>query len=252
MGKPSQIQIVSEEQFIEKEPVTLVCSTQGWIRAMKGHDLNPNDFKHKEGDENRFVIPCQTTDKIVIFASNGRSYTLGADKLPSGRGFGEPVRLMIDMPAHDDIISIYIYNEKDRYLIAGDDGRGFVVKAPDTMAQTKNGKIILNVDEGHSAVVTWKIKPTDDHVAVVGSNRKLLVFPLADVPEMGRGKGVALQKYNGGKLSDAITFNMKEGMPFTEGRSTARTHNMKLWSAARASQGKTPPEGFRSDNKFKV
>ena len=251
MGKPSQITVVNEEDFIEKEPVTLVCSTQGWIRAMKGHDLNANDFKHKEGDENRFVIPMQTTDKVLIFASNGRSYVLGADKLPSGRGFGEPVRLMIDMPPTDDIIAINIYNEADKYLIAAADGRGFVVKAGDCMAQTKNGKIILNVDDGVQATVVRKVEAKDDHVAVVGTNRKLVVFPLSEVPEMSKGKGVALQKYKGGKLSDVITFNMKEGMPFTEGRNNAKTANGKLWLAARASQGKMPPDGFRRDNKFK-
>lgn len=250
IGKPSQIQVVNEEDLIEKEPVTLVCSTQGWIRAMKGHDLNPNDFKHKDNDENRFVIPMQTTDKVLIFASNGRSYTLGADKLPSGRGFGEPIRLMIDMPPTDDIVAMYIYNENDRYLIAGEDGRGFIVKGADTIAQTKNGKIILNVDDGVKSIIARPINAKDDHVAVIGSNRKLVVFPLSEVPEMGRGKGVALQKYKGGKLADAITFVMKDGMPYTEGRNTAKTANGKLWLAARASQGKLPPDGFRRDNKF--
>jgi topoisomerase-4 subunit A len=252
IGKPSQITVVSEEDFIEKEPITLVCSTQGWIRAMKGHDLNPNDFKHKDGDENRFVIPCQTTDKILIFATNGRSYTLGADKLPSGRGFGEPVRLMIDVPAGDDFIAMFIYNEADRYLIAGSDGRGFIVKAVDCMAQTKNGKVVLNVDEGVAATVVRPVKAGDDHVAVIGTNRKLVVFPLSEVPELAKGKGVALQKYKGGKLADAITFVMKDGMPYIEGRNTLKTANGKLWLAARASQGKLPPDGFRRDNKFNV
>jgi topoisomerase-4 subunit A len=252
MGKPSQIQVVSEEQFIEKEPITLVCSQQGWIRAMKGHDLNPSDFKHKEGDENRFVIPCQTTDKIVVFASNGRSYVLGADKLPSGRGYGEPIRLMIDIPPTDDVVAMFIYNEADRYLIAGSDGRGFIVKAPDTLAQTKNGKVILNTGDGVAATVVRPVAAKDDHVAVIGTNRKLLVFPLSEVPELAKGKGVALQKYKGGKLSDAITFELKAGMPFTEGRNNAKTANGKLWLAARASQGKLPPDGFRRDNKFSV
>jgi len=250
MGKPSQITVVNEEDFIEKEPVTLALSTQGWIRAMKGHDLNPVDFKHKEGDENRFVIPMQTTDKILMFASNGRSYVLGADKLPSGRGYGEPVRLMIDMPPQDDIIAIFVYNEADKYMIASADGRGFIVKAADCMAQTKNGKIILNVDDGVQATIVRKVEPNHDHVAVIGTNRKLVVFPMSEVPEMARGKGVALQKYKGGKLADAITFNMKEGMPYTEGRNNQKTANGKLWLAARASQGKLPPDGFRRDNKF--
>ncbi|NBX67303.1 MAG: DNA topoisomerase IV subunit A [Proteobacteria bacterium] len=252
IGKPSQITVVSAEEFIEKEPVTVVCSAQGWIRAMKGHGLDTTTFKYKDGDEERFIMQCQTTDKIVVFASNGRSYTLGADKLPSGRGFGEPVRLMIEMPPQDDVLGMYVYNENDRYLMAGADGRGFVVKAPDCIAQTKNGRIILNVDEGGKAAVVQPIGAKHDHVAVMGTNRKLVVFALSEVPEMGRGKGVTLQKYHGGSLADAITFAMAEGMPFSDGRGSKKTANGKLWLAARASQGKLPPEGFRRDNRFKV
>jgi len=252
MGKPSQITVVSAEEFIEKEPVTIVCSAQGWIRAMKGHGLNPDDFKYKDGDESRFVMQCQTTDKLLVFASNGRSYTLGADKLPSGRGFGEPVRLMVDLPAADDVLSMYIYNENDRYLVAGTDGRGFIVKAADCIAQTKNGKIILNVEEGSKANIVLPIAANHTHMATIGSNRKLVVFPLAEVPEMTRGKGVTLQKYKGATLVDAVTFAMAEGLPFIDGRGSKKTANAKLWLGARASQGKLPPEGFRRDNRFKA
>jgi topoisomerase-4 subunit A len=251
IGKPSQITVVSAEEFIEKEPVTVVCSTQGWVRAMKGHGIDTLSIKYKDGDEGRFIIPCQTTDKIVIFASNGRSYTLGADKLPSGRGFGEPVRLMFDLPAADDILGMYIYNENDRYLVASSDGRGFVVKAPDCVAQTKNGKIILNTDDGQKTAAIQPVTANHDHVAIIGTNRKLVVFPLAEVPEMTRGKGVAFQKYKGAVLADIITFNMKEGLPFADGRGSQKVANGKLWLAARASQGKLPPEGFRRDNRFK-
>ncbi|MCB1538826.1 MAG: DNA topoisomerase IV subunit A, partial [Alphaproteobacteria bacterium] len=252
IGKPSQIQVVSEEDFIEKEPVTLVLSAQGWIRAMKGHGLDPLSFKHKDGDENRFVMPVQTTDKVLVFASNGRSYTLGADKLPSGRGYGEPIRLMIDMQPADDIVALFVYNESDRYLVASSDGRGFVVRAADCLAQTKNGKIVLNLDDGAQAAVIRPVAAGDDHVAVSGTNRKLVVFPLADLPEMTRGKGVTLQKYKGGKLADAITFTIKGGLPFRDGRGSEKSANAKLWLAGRASQGKMPPDGFRRDNRFNV
>ncbi|MBU6236046.1 MAG: DNA topoisomerase IV subunit A [Alphaproteobacteria bacterium] len=251
MGKPSQITVVSAEEFIEKEPVTVVCSSQGWIRAMKGHGLDAATFKYKDGDEERFVFPCQTTDKVVIFASNGRSYTLGADKLPSGRGFGEPVRLMIEMPPQDDILGMFVYNENDRYLVAGDDGRGFIVKAVDCIAQTKNGKIILNTDEGGKMAAATPIAANHTHVASIGTNRKLVVFPLVEVPEMARGKGVTLQKYQGAKLSDILTFAMSEGMPYADGRGSKKSADGKLWLASRASQGKLPPEGFRRDNRFK-
>jgi len=251
IGRPAKvIAEVSPDAFVEKEPITIICSAQGWIRAMKGHEVKLEDVKHKEGDEGRFALQAQTTDKILVFASNGRFYTLAGDKLPSGRGYGEPIRLMIDLPAESDILAMFIYNDAGKYLVASNDGRGFVVNAADGLAQTKNGKIILNMDEGATAIVCRPIDPISDHVAVMGTNRKMIVFPLADLPEMARGKGVTLQKYKGGKLSDAITFNMKVGMPFADGRGNIKLANGKLWLAARASQGKLPPEGFKRDNTF--
>ncbi|HEY8963428.1 MAG TPA: DNA topoisomerase IV subunit A [Alphaproteobacteria bacterium] len=253
IGRPAKIIAeVSADAFVEKEPITIICSAQGWIRAMKGHEINLDDVKYKEGDEARFALKAMTNDKILVFASNGRFYTLSGDKLPSGRGWGEPIRLMVDLPAQDDIISMFVYAEGNRYLVASDDGRGFIVRAEDGLAQTKNGKVILNVDDGVKAIVCRPIDPISDHVAAMGTNRKMVVFPLSELPEMARGKGVALQKFKGGKLADAITFNMKIGMPFADGRGTVKMANGKLWLAARASQGKLPPEGFKRDNTFGI
>lgn len=251
LDKAPSLAVVPDSAMIEKEPITFVCSNLGWVRAMKGHGLNVADIKYKEGDEGRFVIACQTTDKILIAASNGRFYTIGADKLPPGRGFGEPLRLMIDLPPADDILDVFIYNPDDRFVMAARDGRGFIVKASDCLAQTRNGKNILTLEEGGAASACLKLQPNHDHLAVIGTNRKLLVFPLADLPEMSRGKGVALQKYKDAQLSDMAGVNLREGLLFNDGRGTLRVANAKLWLSARASQGKLPPEGFRKDNKFK-
>ncbi|HEU4838833.1 MAG TPA: DNA topoisomerase IV subunit A, partial [Micavibrio sp.] len=239
-----------EEALMEKEPITVICSAKGWIRAMKGHEVERKDLKYKDGDREGFVFPAMTNDKIVLFGSNGVFYTLGGDKLPSGRGFGEPVRLMVDLPNDADIVQMEIYNPDVKMIVASDAGRGFVVKMADVLAQTKKGKQVLNVDGKDEAKLCRIIHEGDDHIAIVGRNRKFLVFKLDAIPEMARGKGVALQKYKDGGLSDIKTFNWKKGLVFKYGTGETTVGNIKEWVGNRADAGKLPPNGFPKSNKF--
>ena len=243
---------VPVESFIERENITVVCSAKGWIRAMRGHiaeDANARAaVKYKEGDEERFVLNVETTDKILLFGSNGRFYTLGGDKLPSGRGFGEPLRLMIDLPQEADIIGVVKYQPEQKFVVASSDGRGFVVKADDVLAQTKNGKVVLNVDEKTKAAAFASV--AGDHIAVIGTNRKLLIFPLAELPEMARGRGVILQKYSGGELSDVKVFVRKQGLSWKSGDREKSETDLRGWVGERAQAGKLPPNGFPRSNRF--
>ena len=235
---------------MEREPITLVLSAKGWIKAMKGHEHDPKALNYKEGDKGRFLIEGQTTDKFTMFATNGRFYTVSGDKLPSGRGFGEPVRLMIDLPNDADILFIMVHAPDQKLLLAGDDGRGFIVSTNDVLAQTKNGKQILNVDTGVEARVCALVNDGDTHIATIGSNRKMLVFPLNQVPEMAKGKGVILQKIKDGGLADAKTFNLKQGLTYISGGSEKKVSDIKPWVAERAQAGKLPPNGFPKTPKF--
>lgn len=240
---------VPEDAMIEKEPITVILSNKGWIRAMKGHSVKVEDVKYKDGDKHAFAFPAQTTDKIIIFASNGLFYTVGGDKLPAGRGFGEPIRLMIDLPNEAHIISAFVWQDGVKYLLASQDGRGFMIEANDLIAQTKSGKQVLNVD-GQTAAICRPIEDeTHDHLAVIGQNRKLLVFPLEELPVMGRGKGVILQRYKDGGLSDIKSFNMEQGLTFKYG-SGERSEDVALWLGRRAGAGRMPPNGFPRNNKF--
>ena len=237
---------VPDDAMIEKEPITVICSQQGWIRAMKGHAVKPADVKYKEGDAEDYIFPAQTTDKILVFASNGRFYTLGGDKLPAGRGYGEPIRLSVDLPAEDSIIAMFICAAEQKLLVAAETGHGFITKAGDVIAQTKNGKQVLN----GKAALCRMIGEGDDHLAVIGSNRKMLAFPLADIPEMGRGKGVILQKYKGAKIADAKSFALETGLEFPYGGGVRLEQDMSPWLAKRATMGKLPPNGFPKSNRF--
>lgn len=249
IGEAPTLTVVPDDIMIEKEPITVICSEMGWIRAMKGHNINEADLKYKDGDKGKFVFPAYTTDKILVFASNGRIYTIGGDKLPAGRGFGEPIRLMVDLPNESNIVNMLIHDEEAKLILAADSGHGFVVPAKDVLAQTRNGKQVLNVGDKSKAAICKKIDAKDDHIAVIGTNRKFLVFPLNELPEMARGKGVILQKYKDGKLSDLKTFTMEEGLIFPYG-SGDRTEDVSPWVAGRATQGKLPPNGFPKNNRF--
>ncbi len=245
--------VVPLEAVIEREPVTVLLSAKGWIRAMKGHHEDLSDAKYKEGDRAGFVVPCHTTDKLLLFATNGRFYTLGVDKLPGGRGFGEPVRLMIDLPNDQDPLFAFIAGSERKLLVAASDGRGFVVPEAEVIAQTKNGKQVLNLGSGAEAVVCYPLSEGDDSVAVIGENRKLLLFPLEEVPEMVRGRGVILQRYKDGGLSDAKTFRWENGLAWSAGPGRVRTESdLGDWRAKRAHAGRLPPKGFPSSKKFGV
>ena len=249
IGTPPSDVVIPMEAVIEREPITVLCSSKGWIRAMKGHIDDVSDAKHKEGDRGRFAVHAQTTDKLLIFATNGRFYTIGGDKLPGGRGFGEPLRLMIDLPNDQDIVGLFVHDPERKLIVASADGRGFQVAEKDVVAQTKAGKQVLNLSPGIEAAICAPAE--GDMVAAIGENRKLLVFPLTQVPEMSRGRGVILQRYKDGGLSDVKTFTMAEGLTWSIGSGRKRTEtNLEAWLGNRAGSGRLPPNGFPRSNKF--
>lgn len=247
-----EVTFIPLEAMIEKEPVTVICSRKGWIRAMKGHVAVDDKVKFKEGDEAKFSFHCQTTDKVLLFATNGRFYTLGADKLPGGRGHGEPVRLMIDLGNEEKIVSLTVHTPGSKLIITAETGRGFVAEADKVIASTRNGKQVMNVEDGkNKAVLALTIGDGHDHIAIVGQNRKLLIFPLDQMPEMTRGRGAILQKYKGGGLGDIISFNITEGLSWEMRGGKTRTETDLLpWTGKRGQVGRMPPHGFPSNNKF--
>ncbi len=252
IGKPPSLVDAEslEEALIEKEPVTVIYSAKGWIKTMKGHGISAKDIRYKDGDSRRFIIEAQTTDKLLVLGTNGRFYTIGCDRLPAGRGYGEPLRLMVDLPNDADIAAMDIYKPGSRLLVASDAGRGFVVKADDVFAQTRQGKQVLNVNGKSEAMISYRIDDEDDHVAVIGQNRKLLVFPLEELPEMTRGKGVILQKYKDGGLSDVKTFNKDRGLTFKYGSGETSVTELDSWMGKRSQAGRMPPNGFPKNNRF--
>ncbi|MDT0681402.1 DNA topoisomerase IV subunit A [Roseicyclus sp. F158] len=240
---------VPVEAMIEREPVTVVCSKMGWIRAMKGHVAADQPLKFKDGDEGRFAIHAETTDKLLLLGSNGRVYTLPVTSLPGGRGMGEPVRLMVDLPNEADITALRIHRKGQKLLLASTAGDGFVANADELLAQTKAGKQVLNVKAPAAAALCKTID--GDHVAVVGENRKMLVFPLTELPEMARGKGVRLQKYKDGGMSDATTLTLETGLSWTDPAGRTRTErDLSEWVGKRAGSGRMAPRGFPRDNRF--
>ena len=237
------------EAMIEKEPITVVCSVMGWIRAMNGHIDLDRELKFKDGDGPAIIFHAQTTDKLLALGSNGRFYTLLASNLPGGRGMGEPLRLMVDIPDEAKIVNIMPYIPDQRLLLASSAGDGFIVRHDDVIAQTKNGKQILNVKGNYTAKVCRNIN--GDHIAVVGENRKVLIFSIIELPEMVRGKGVRLQKYKEGGLSDITTFNLSEGLSWLDPAGRTRTEtNLEEWMGKRATAGRMAPRGFPKNKKF--
>ena len=247
--------IIPLEAMIEREPITVILSQRGWIRAMKGHiDLGATDaVKFKEGDGPSFAFHAQTTDKLLLAADNGRFYTLGSDKLPGGRGFGEPLRLLIDMESELGIVTLIPAKPGGKLLLATSDGRGFIASSADAVAETRKGKQLVNVRPGAKLKIVRAIPEAADYVAAVGENRKLVVFPLNELPEMARGQGVAIQKYRDGGLSDAIAFRFEDGLSWAMGGDTGRTRtesDLTAWRVARGAAGRMPPTGFPRDNRF--
>jgi topoisomerase IV subunit A len=241
--------------MIEKEPITVILSQRGWIRAMKGHLALEQvaDLKWREGDGPFIHFHAQTTDRLALFASNGRVYTLTGDKLPSARGFGEPVRLFIDLDAEVEIVQLLVVRPDLKLLVASSDGKGFVTSGEATLAETRKGKQLVNVRPGARVAVVRAIPEGADAVAVIGENRKMLVFPLAELPELGRGQGVTLQRYRDGGLSDATAFRLSDGLSWALGGETGRTRteaDLTSWRAARGAAGRMPPIGFPRNNRF--
>jgi len=245
------------EAMIEREPITVILSQRGWIRAMKGHAVlaEIDASKFKEGDGPAFAFHAQTTDKLLLAADNGRFYTLAADKLPGGRGFGEPVRLMVDIDGDAQLHALMPVHSGQKLLLAASDGRGFVVQASEILAETRKGRQVVNLRIGAKLHVVAPITPGADYVAVIGDNRKMLVFPLIELPEMTRGQGVQLQRYRDGGLSDAIAFRYEEGLSWPMGGDGGRTRtegDLAAWRAARGAAGRMPPNGFPRNNRFRA
>ncbi len=239
----------SELDIIEKEDATIILSAKNWIRSIKGHQIQ--DLKYKEGDEERFVLTGQTTDKLLLFATNGRFYTIGVDKLPRTRGHGEPLRLLIDLENTEDILTVFIVTPTQgdkQFLLTSTEGRGFLINAKDALAQTKVGKQILVLNDNEKARGCLAV--TGDQVAVIGENRKLLVFPVKDIPTMTRGKGVTLQKYRDGKMSDITILSSEQGLSWVRAGKTYTEKDLKLWQGKRAGAGRLAPIGFPRTNRF--
>ncbi|MBA2772187.1 MAG: DNA topoisomerase IV subunit A [Sphingomonas sp.] len=241
--------------MIEKEPITVILSQRGWIRAMRGHVALEEiaELKWREGDGPFFHFHAQTTDRLALFAANGRVYTLAGDRLPGGRGFGEPVRLQIDLASEVEIVALMVARPGMKLLVASSDGRGFVASAEATLAETRKGKQLVNLRAGASVAVVRPIPEGADALAVIGDNRKLLVFPLAELPELARGQGVLLQRYRDGGLADAIAFRIGDGLSWALGGDSGRTRteaDLTPWRAARGAAGRMPPVGFPRSNRF--
>jgi topoisomerase-4 subunit A len=248
---PATSDIDLTEAMIEREPVTVVVSRKGWIRALKGHLQETASLQFKGDDELLTAFHAETTSKVLLVATNGRVFTLEASKLPGGRGFGEPVRLMADMDEGADVFAVFPYQAGTKMLVCSTDGRGFVAPQDEMIAGTRKGKALLNVDPGMKVAVLAPVE--GDHIAIVGDNRKLLVFALDQVPEMARGKGVRLQRYKDGGTADARVFAMSEGLTWKDsaGRTfTVAKADLKDWIGNRAEAGRLPPKGFPKNNRF--
>ncbi len=243
----------SMDAMIEKAPVTVILSAKGWIRGASGHEALDKEFKFKEGDGPAFALHAQTTDKLLVACDNGRFYTLGCDKLPSARGFGEPVRTMIDIDAGAEIVALLVYKPKAQLLLASNAGRGFAAEADELLAETRKGRGVMTTKPGVKLAVVREIPPEHDHIAVVGDNRKLVIFSLEELPILAKGQGVTLQRFRDGGLADATTLKLEEGLSWKMGGDSGRVRtesDMRLWKVARGAAGRLPPNGFPRDNKF--
>ena len=239
---------ISIEALVEKEPITVILSQKGWIRCVKGHVPLTDEFKFKDDDALLMAIHAQTTDKIILFDNSGKFFNINGSEIPSGRGFGQPLRLMIDLGNNDNICTMFTFEPKASYLIASNSGRGFVVDENHLIAQTRNGRKIMNLAAGEEAIFCKKI--TGDMVALIGDNRKLLVFKIEEIPTMARGRGVTLQKYKDGGLADMQIFNESEGFTYTRAGGTKTETDLISWLGHRAQVGKLAPFGFPKNNKF--
>ena len=246
-GPPAVVEVPADG-MIEREPLTVVCSGKGWIRAVKGHVEGGDDVMYKEGDRGRFWLHCHSTDRLALFATNGRFYTLAAAALPAGRGHGQPVRLLIELGNGTDLVALGVHRGGRRLLVASSDGRGFLVTEDDTLAQTRQGRQVLNLAEGAAAAAC--VTAEGDTVAVIGENRKLLLFPRAQLPEMARGRGVVLQRYRDGGLADARVFIAKDGLTLQSGGRMRTETDLDPWRGKRGQAGRLAPKGFPRSGRF--
>jgi topoisomerase-4 subunit A len=240
-----------QQAMIEKEPVTVVVSEKGWLRAMKGHISDHSLFTFKEGDSLKLAFPAQTTDKILVFTTGGKFYTIGADRLPGGRGHGEPIRIIVDMENDQDIVTAFVHDPKRRLLLVSHEGNGFIVAEAEVVANTRKGKQVMNVKAPDEAAKCLPV--AGDHLAIVGDNRRMLVFPLSEIPEMARGKGVRLQKYKDGGVLDVKTFAMEAGLTWQDSADRVFTRSraeLAEWIGERAAAGRLVPKGFPRTGKF--
>ncbi len=245
----------SMDAMIEKAPLTVILSARGWIRAASGHEPLDREYKFKEGDGPAFTLHAQTTDKLLIACDNGRFYTLGCDKLPGARGFGEPLRSMVDIDATAQIVACLVYRPKAQLLLAANTGRGFAAEADELLAETRKGRGVMTTKEGVKLTVVREIAESHDHVAVIGENRRLLIFSLSELPVLAKGQGVTLQRYRDGALSDVITLRLEDGLSWAMGGDSGRTRtekDLRQWKVARGAAGSFPPQGFPRDNKFAI
>ncbi|HEY6815404.1 MAG TPA: DNA topoisomerase IV subunit A [Croceibacterium sp.] len=241
----------SMDAMIEKEPVTVILSQRGWIRAARGH--LQQEWKYKEGDAEAFVVHAQTTDKLLLAGDDGRFFTIGADKLPGARGFGEPIRNTLDIDASAQILAVIVHKPGTQLLLGATSGHGFAAVTDELLAETRKGRQVVNLKGGAKLLVAHPIAPEHDHVAVVGDNRKLVVFSLEELPVMARGQGVTLQRYRDGGLADATTLTLEDGLSWEMGGESGRVRTEKeihMWKVARGAAGRLPPQGFPRDNKF--
>jgi topoisomerase-4 subunit A len=248
LGTMPDVVEVSTDAYVEREPITVILSEKGWIRAVKGAVAAPADLKFKEGDKLRLVLPCQTTDRLTLLATNGKAFTLKAGELPRGRGDGQPVRLLAELTNEDDLTALFVAVEGTRYLIASNTGRGFIVPAAELLAEKRTGKQVLNLKPKEEAALC--VPADGDHVAIIGQNRKLLVFPLDQVPEMARGAGVILQRYKDGDLADIKIFRLADGLTWKLGDRVRTETDLRPWLGERGTAGRLPPNGFPKAPKF--
>ncbi|NAZ37923.1 DNA topoisomerase IV subunit A [Rubellimicrobium sp. CFH 75288] len=246
IAKVEEVAEIAPDAMIEREPVTVALSEMGWIRTLKGHGQGA-DLRHRDGDRTRFLLDAYTTDRLLVLGANGRIYTLAVSALPGGRGLGEPLRLMIDLDA--PVAALRVHRPGGRLVVATADGSGFVVAEEDVLAQTRAGRVVLNL--GPEGRASHMVPVQGDHVAVVGQNRKMLVFPLDSLPVMARGKGVRLQSYKGGGLSDIVTLNLADGLAWVQdGGKIRREADLSEWTGKRGQAGRMAPRGFPRDNRF--
>jgi topoisomerase-4 subunit A len=237
--------------MVEREPITVVMSQKGWVRALKGHNADLSRLDFKQGDRLKLTLEAMTTDKLVAVSTGGKAFTLTADKLPGGRGHGDPLRIMVDLEAGQDIVELFVHDPKRKLLLVNTDGYGFVAPEKDIVANTRKGRQVMNLSEPTELQMAVPVE--GDMVAVIGQNRKLLLFPLAQIAEMGRGKGVRLQRYKDGGVSDLVTFKADEGLTWSD--SAGRQYNRSLdelaeWRGERAQAGRMAPQGFPRNNRF--